>query len=219
MYDALAVFGGGISPQGELEENSRVRVERAVELWKNKTAPTIIMSGGWSFTLSDPPTRTEARAMADYATRLGVPPEELLVEDRSRDTLGNALYVKTLFAIPRKWQKLIIVVADYHVWRTKRICTFVFGSNYDMAIVGAPLALSKEQRYERYLREHASWKVLQGLFTMPAGDHGAIEQGMMSLHPGYAKHSQISRQELSRRITERVEQLRERHQQRATEAS
>lgn len=207
MYDAIVVLGAGITPAGELEENSRLRVELALKHFSVGEAPVIVFSGAWSMSLKEPPAKTEAAAMKDYAVAHGCSKDQILIEEHSFDTLGNAVFVKRDFVKPRGWKKLLFVVADYHIWRTKNICQLVFGSDYSITVVGAHLPLTPEERQKRTVREQASWQVLRELFTMAAGDDEAIAKGLIELHPAYSDHPKYSKAELGVMVADRVRKI------------
>ena len=62
----------------------RRRVERGVCLWREGRAPLLLLSGGGRGPMP------EALVMHRLALAAGVPQTALLIEPRSRDTLGNA---------------------------------------------------------------------------------------------------------------------------------
>lgn len=207
MFDAIIVFGGGINPDGTLEENSRVRVAKAVQLWKQGKALVMVMSGAWSFSRKEIPIRTEAAAMAEYAEKLGGLATAILREDRSKDTIGNAYFVKTLLAIPNHWKNLLVVVSDYHVARTKHLCEKIFGPDYQIDVKGATLPMSQAERDERMVREQTSTEVFDEWFPITSGDDAAIEKLLQDIHPAYSKHPRYSIEGVHTLIAERVKKI------------
>ncbi|MFH0828635.1 MAG: YdcF family protein [Candidatus Kerfeldbacteria bacterium] len=208
MFDAIVVFGGGISPDGSLEENSRVRVKKAIRLWNDKLAPVIVMSGAWASSSVMMPLRTEAAAMAELAEQLGCPSSCILKEEQSKETIGNAYFVKTLFAIPRKWRSLVIVAADYHIPRTRQICHKVFGPDYHLTFESAPLPMTIDERKERDIGELARLSIFNEWIDAQPGDHRAIWGVLSTIHPAYSKHPKYSREDIVRLIAERIVKLR-----------
>ncbi len=208
MTDAIVVFGGGIRPDGSLEENSLVRVRKAVQLWMYKRGPVIVMSGAWSASLLEPPARTEADAMAEYAVQLGCPNECVLKEGHSKETIGNAYFVKTLFVIPNHWHDLNIVAADYHLPRVRSICQQVFGPEYGLTFTGALLPMTPLERTEREIREQALSSLFTEWVSAKAGDHQAVWDVMSQIHPAYAEHPKFTRDELKLMVSERIERIR-----------
>lgn len=205
MYDAILVFGAGVTPEGELEENSRTRVDLALQ--HAHEAPVLVFSGAWSMSLKTPPKRTEAAAMKAYSIAHGCDASHIKTEEHSFDTLGNAVFVKRDFVKPLGWKKLLVIVADYHIWRTKNICQLVFGPEYHITVLGAVLQLTPEERHKRTVREQASWEITRELFTVPAGDDVAIERALYELHAAYSDHPKYSKAELGAMIAERVRKI------------
>lgn len=208
MYDAITVFGGGINPDGSLEENSRVRVKKAIQLWNDKLAPVIVTSGAWASSSVQTPVRTEAEAMAEFAEQLGCPSGCILKEEQSKETVGNAYFVKTLLAIPRKWHNLVVVAADYHIPRTRQICNKVFGPDYHLTFESASLPMTTDERKERDTRELALLSIFNEWVDAQPGDHRAIWEVLSALHPAYSKHPKYSREDIRRIIEERMNTLR-----------
>ena len=98
------------------------RTTLAVRLWRQGRAPVLLLTGG----VGDHPP-SEARAAADFAHRLGVPRDALILEDRSTSTEENARFAAD--AAPRL--RRILVVSDaFHVFRVER----VFGRYFDEVV-------------------------------------------------------------------------------------
>lgn len=208
MYDAIVVFGGNVSPNGELTPDTQARVKLAVERWQQRLAPIIIFCGRWSFSKAEPPAKTEAAAMAEYAIQLGYPTKQILKEEKSTDTLGNAYFTKKDFVEKLGWNKLLIVVADYHVNRTRYICQRVFGAGVEVTVEGAPLNLSALQREN--LRRHEI--VSQAIFEdwsndIKDGDDQAIWDMMNTVHPGYAINSKYSVQDVQQLFKQKEQEI------------
>jgi len=67
---------------------TRAQIELAYEWWQKFPGAKLIMSTGDNQRLGV----TNARVMADYAAKLGVPQHNLIEEDRSRNTYENLVY-------------------------------------------------------------------------------------------------------------------------------
>jgi uncharacterized SAM-binding protein YcdF (DUF218 family) len=67
---------------------TRAQIELAFEWWKKFPISKLIMSTGDNQGLGIP----NSRVMADYAVSLGLPRENVIEEDRSRNTYENLLY-------------------------------------------------------------------------------------------------------------------------------
>lgn len=77
-------------PQGELGEDSIYRCLRAADLYHQGPRCLVVVSGGRVDPESAGPTLAEA--MRDFLMKLGVCADDILLEDRSRNTYENALY-------------------------------------------------------------------------------------------------------------------------------
>ena len=87
-YDAIVVAGCRVDPGGVPSPALRARTELAVALYEEGLAPQLAFTGGLG---ANPPT--EAQAAADHARNLGVPAENIRLEDRSTSTEENAHYL------------------------------------------------------------------------------------------------------------------------------
>jgi uncharacterized SAM-binding protein YcdF (DUF218 family) len=67
---------------------TRAEIELAFEWWKKFPQAKLIMSTGDNQRLGIP----NSKVMAEYAIRLGLPSENVIEEDRSRNTYQNLLY-------------------------------------------------------------------------------------------------------------------------------
>jgi uncharacterized SAM-binding protein YcdF (DUF218 family) len=113
---------------GEEKERINYGVRLFKDGWSRKDR--IIMSGGPA--VGD---RSLAALMKEYAAHLGVPPRDILTEDRSRSTEENALYTKKL--LDRKgYKSIILVTSPYHSKRAAVIFGEILGGRGK--IISAP---------------------------------------------------------------------------------
>jgi uncharacterized SAM-binding protein YcdF (DUF218 family) len=104
--DAIIVLGKVISVEGELPEIARQHLQMGASLY-SATPALIIMSDAYGL-FEQPPLRTEALAMREYAIELGIAGDQIIVEEESRDTIGNAWFTKIRIAA-RNWHHLVLV--------------------------------------------------------------------------------------------------------------
>src|SRR3989338_4393249 len=142
--DVIIVLGGGIDPDGSLPSITRSRVQKGVDLFREGAAPRLLMSGCWDFWREDTPLQTEAEAMKEYATALGVSPGVIFKEEESKDTIGNAYFCKIQYLRIHHWNKVIVITSDYHMNRTKLIFEKVLGSEYTVEFISVETHVSKE---------------------------------------------------------------------------
>ena len=200
--DAIVVLGGGVEPDGSLPVVARTRVERAVEIFGGGIAPRIVLSGRCGLGASEP-ARTEAAAMADYARDLGVPGDALLLEDESKDTLGNAYFTRKRFLEPNGWSSIRVVTSDFHLSRAAWVFRKILGGSYDFSFVSAASGLSPRALIDRALDECRILIFLnEWLQALEEGDDQAITRLMAQEHPGYAEAPTLSHEEMRRRLDE-----------------
>lgn len=70
--------------------------------------------------------RHEAADNALYLTRRGVPPDAILEESASLETVGNALFTRLLHTDPRGLRTLAVVNNRFHMPRTRAVFGHVF---------------------------------------------------------------------------------------------
>lgn len=91
--DAIVVMGAA-QYDGRPSKVFAARLDHAVALYFAGVAPRLVVTGGGG----EGDRTTEAAAGRAFAIQLGVPPEDILVEDRSRNTLESIRAVATLLA-------------------------------------------------------------------------------------------------------------------------
>jgi len=194
--DAICILAGGVNDDGTLPEDPRKRVEAGVTLWRESKSSKLIMSGKYGFWLDflgHPPKKTEALAMRDYAISLGVPAQNILIEDESKDTVGNAYFLRVNFIDKNGWKKFAVVTSDYHMQRTKIIFDQVFGDAYKIEYVSASAGLSQEKMKKWKKSEEKTISVLKHMMgDIKSGDIGSIKEALFTRHPGYAKNPKIT---------------------------
>ncbi len=110
----IVVLCGGCRFSGQLSEPTVARVEHGVRLFRQGLAPSLVLSGGrWA-----PHRPACAPRMQALALSLGVPPDRIIVEDRSSRTAENAREVARLVA-ERGARAILLVTSPVHMRRAK----------------------------------------------------------------------------------------------------
>ena len=108
--DAIVVLGGGVGEQGQPTESTLERVHYGIGLYREGFAPKLIFSTGVTDIFS------EAQVMRRLALSWGVPAEDIVMEEDSRNSYENILYVHRLLR-EKGWQRPIVVSSPYHMRR------------------------------------------------------------------------------------------------------
>jgi uncharacterized SAM-binding protein YcdF (DUF218 family) len=200
--DAIVVLGGGVEADGSLPALARTRVQRAVELFQEGIAPRLILSGRCGL-LAEEPAVTEAAAMATVAAELGVPDHAIHLEEESRDTLGNAFFVRERFLVPSHWMSIRVVTSDFHLSRAAWVFRKMLGNRYDFSFTSASSGLAPRELIFRSLEEcRISIFLNEWLEAMEEGNEQAAARLMAHEHPGYSDAPTLTHEEMRRRLTE-----------------
>lgn len=119
-YDAIIVLTSSmISPEGlipfpTIDEGMFRRLEEAWRLYKIRPKP-IVISGGHVNPFTPP--KNENKIARDYLIRWGVPAQDVLGEDRSRDTFESAVEVEKILR-QKNWKRYLLVTSAEHMPRS-----------------------------------------------------------------------------------------------------
>lgn len=111
--DCAVVLGHAVKADGQPGLILRERLDRAVQVYRDRKAPLIIVSGGQHLDAPD-----EAAAMAKYLEAHQVP-AEVIVEDHKGDNTADTARNVAAIMRARKLRSVMIVSHYYHITRTK----------------------------------------------------------------------------------------------------
>jgi len=107
------VFGAGLWPDGSLTPVLADRVAGAVDLYRAGTVRKLLCSGDNRFVYYNEPQR-----MLEYAERLGVPSEDIVLDYAGRRTYDTCYRARAIFGVERA----VVVTQRFHVARTLYLC-------------------------------------------------------------------------------------------------
>jgi uncharacterized SAM-binding protein YcdF (DUF218 family) len=110
--DAIVVLGAGLRRDNQAGPALTRRSQRAAELYAQGTAPYIICTGG----MTGGRIRSEADACREVLMANGVPADVIVLEEQSRSTEENALYVHEIM-LAQGWQNAVVVSDGFHLLR------------------------------------------------------------------------------------------------------
>ena len=119
-YDAIVVLTGGSIPAGGLIPFPTIevamfrRLDEAWRLYRIRRKP-IVVSGGHVNPFT--PAANENQIARNYLIRWGVPPADVLGEERSRDTFESALEIQKLLK-QKGWRRYLLVTSAAHMPRS-----------------------------------------------------------------------------------------------------
>lgn len=133
--EVAVVLGGGLHDDGTLAEATLLRAEAAANLANLFPDMTVIVSGDGRNHKNRHLARTEAAMMADLLTqRFGIDDHRLLLEDESRDTLGNAVLVAARYLHGQNPRRLYIVTSPFHAQRSLTMFRGVLPETWPIAV-------------------------------------------------------------------------------------
>ncbi|HET6438773.1 MAG TPA: YdcF family protein [Anaeromyxobacter sp.] len=119
-YDVAVVLGGmvdtaAMGQSGQIEFNEAVeRILRAAQLLRSGEAKAALLSAGTAF--PEPGEPTEADALAAWLREEGIPPDRVLVENKSRNTRENAVESARIVA-EHGFRRILLVTSAWHAPR------------------------------------------------------------------------------------------------------
>ena len=93
------------------------RVTHSVQLYKLGLVKKLLVSGGSGQLISR--SKQEADEMADALLLMGVPKEDILIENKSRNTHESAEEVKKILGSLTSPQNCLLITSGYHMPRSK----------------------------------------------------------------------------------------------------
>jgi uncharacterized SAM-binding protein YcdF (DUF218 family) len=170
--EVAVVLGGGLSPNGEPSASTTARARTAAHLAQKRPSLAVIASG--SHGDGPTPSRSEAAIMADLIAATGVPRERLFLEDRSRDTIGNAVEVAARYLGRIEARPIYLVTSPFHLERALVTFRHVLGFEWQVQAVAA------EDTDDDRKRANSETTFLQETFTffegIRPGDMAAIDK-------------------------------------------
>lgn len=124
--DGILVLGGGLDTQTLLSRgaigtfNAEARLVTTFELARRYPNARVIFSGGTASAGGGP----EAVAAKYVFAQMGLPPDRLLLEDRSRDSWENFVFSKRL-AKPKPGDVWVLATSAFHLPRAMQIAARV----------------------------------------------------------------------------------------------
>jgi uncharacterized SAM-binding protein YcdF (DUF218 family) len=127
-YEAIVVLGGGVKPAVQPWQPApdlgpaADRVWLAARLYRQGLAPKIIVSGGTILSQYGgvPTTSSEAAAMTEFLTDLGVPESSIISEGQAINTRDNIQRVRALV----QDKPVALVTSAYHMPRAMRLAAW-----------------------------------------------------------------------------------------------
>lgn len=119
--DAALVLGNALEDGRTPSAITKNRLQKGLELYHAGFCKTLIVSGGKGPSDEIP----VAEAMQQWLLSQGIPKDNILVEDQSKNTYENILFSKAL-AEENLLESMIIVTSDFHIYRSMLLAKDAF---------------------------------------------------------------------------------------------
>lgn len=121
-YDLVVVLGGTTDVDREPKDRlffhrGADRVTHALNLYHSGKVKKILVTGGNPRLFEDP--SRDNSPIFDFYVMCGVAPEDIIIENSSRNTRENAFYVKSLVQTNAKNGKIILITSAFHMRRAE----------------------------------------------------------------------------------------------------
>lgn len=175
MKDAVIVLSHRLE-DGKPSAEYWKRLDKAVEIVLGGEAENIILC-----------SETATEAVKKEVIARGIEESRVFLMPKTKDTIGEALFSKKDFLIPKKGKNIFVVSSDYHInYRVKEIFSFVLGKEFSVEFIGIESGKSGDKNVkkgqEKSLEEFR--KLVEGISP---GDDKAIEERLMKKHRLYSK--------------------------------
>ena len=145
--DYIVILGAGILGK-KVTPLLAARIKRGIEIYKYNHGSKLIMSGGQGRGEDIP----EAKAMAAYAENLGIPQEDILVENKSKTTQEN---LRFSHALMKASSNFCIVTSSYHVYRA-----LILAKRHGLACIGYGAKTKWYFTLNAFIREFIAYLVI-----------------------------------------------------------
>jgi uncharacterized SAM-binding protein YcdF (DUF218 family) len=162
------LIGWYLSPQDPIERadvivtvsggDNNSRIKKTVELYKEGWAPVIVYSGA-----AAEGNVSNAAAMKNISIKMGVPRTDILIEEKSKDTLENAQFTSKIIK-DKGYQSMILVTSPYHQRRTMELFRKELGEDFKIV---------NQSAIDEDWRKKGWWEDEQGRF-LTIGELGKI---------------------------------------------
>lgn len=159
---------------GEPSSEYLRRLDLAIKLFKENKIKNIILC-----------SETATDRILNYCAKRGVPRKNIFLETKSRDTIGEAFFIKKDLVLIYNWTDIAVISSDYHIdFRAKEIFEFIYPrENLSFFKVNTNRNNEKKEDQENSLKKFR--ELFRGIIK---GDDKRIENRLFEKHDLYKKN-------------------------------
>ncbi len=165
-----------------LGAQSRERLKLAVDL-HHEDPFDLFLTSGWDYRKDCP--RMIAEVMAEeLRVTYAIDQSRIIADSNSRDTVGDAYFLRKNVILSANVHNLVVVTSDYHVERTAVIFEAFFPNLLELKVVGADSGLISDKSVLQSEKE--SLAAFQTTFSaVDFGDDSQVCRTLSTKHPFY----------------------------------
>ena len=172
----FVVLGHLMNADGSLKKESKARVDGLIKQLKGLKNKMVFFCG-WAYRKDT--KITIAEALKNYFISECNDKHNLVLSEKSRDTVSDAIFLRELINLNDNVNEIIIFTSDYHCKRVREIFKFVYGPNYRIKVMGSRTKYSKEKNDN----EKQSLETFYMTFrNIQIADLEAIKKTMLTKH-------------------------------------
>jgi len=176
----IIVLGNWMDKSGQLNKESCSRLDLAIDEFRKNKYSYIVLPG-WDYFSQY--SVAIADAMKSYIVKNSdISHKLVLTEKNSRDTVGDAFFTKINIVKKKSMHNLLIVTSDYHVLRTHKIFSYIYGEQYIVKVIGSKTTKKKELSELEDKSLNQFYKTFNGV---KSGDDDLIYKRLCTKHPYY----------------------------------
>ncbi len=119
VYKTGVILGAAVWQGNKPSPIFEGRIKKAFALYKEGIIKKIQVTGS-----NAPGEKSEAKTALDYLKRLGMNQEDILIEEKSSNTVEQVAFLKTHRLKDLNLQKVIVISDEFHLVRALEICRF-----------------------------------------------------------------------------------------------
>ncbi len=136
---AIVILPHLMETNGVLDEQTISRINHSIKIFKEGDYDFFITSG-WDYRKDS--EQKIGEVMTEYLVKnFGIDQKKILTDTYSRDTVGDAFFIREQFVIPMNILNLTVVTSDWHVNRTKKIFNKFFQKKIFIKLIGVSTSL------------------------------------------------------------------------------
>jgi uncharacterized SAM-binding protein YcdF (DUF218 family) len=185
--------------RGKLTRESKERIELGADLLRKRGVNKLILSGGVrkrkGFEEFIGNYHSFAEIMKEYAMKIGVTEDRIILEDLSEDTIGQLIFVKEGILKPRKIKTVTIISHDYHIPRIREFSRKIFDESYNLYFSPVITENKTEHKIGRLDIFNQTFK------GVDFSDREEVLNALLTKHQFYSQHPGFYRKELKKMIS------------------